>query len=537
MIARVPWVAAAAAAMLALAQDGPAPPAIAQWGIDNFASRISPQLPSGAVAPGSLIRIRGWRLGPAPLDQVVIRIRQGETRVESSALAVNENEIETRVPQNAPLGDAMLQVVKNGQASLEWPVAIVESSFGAFSRNGLGWGPGEISNADGSPNTEALAAKPGGAVTLAGTGLGSPAPRRASPQVLVAGRPATNVRVLGPSAARPGVDTIAFHLPADTPEGCHVPVQVSSAPGLYGNAVTLAVSRGGRACADRTGWTAGFESRTVRLATVALIHADLEIGVTPKDTALYPVDAGLASFSEIEPNAALNPLFLFPPVNTCTTYSGTVGLHSITSPLAALQALPGKALDAGPRVTVRGSSGEQSLPGTDPRSSYWHVIGGHPPVPGMKDLPLFLAPGDYQVSAPGGADVGAFQTSLRIAPPLTWQNREQLGEVDRAHGATVAWQSSAKSAIVMVVAMNVDSRSGALGVCACLASAAAGSFGIPAYALANFPPTPEHPRGFPLNLMLLLELPEAPVTSAKAQGLDRAIAFAISVSARTVRYK
>jgi hypothetical protein len=37
--------------------------------------------------------------------------------------------------------------------------------------------------------------------------------------------------------------------------------------------------------------------------------------------------------------------------------------------------------------------------------------------------------------------------------------------------------------------------------------------------------------------MLLLELPEAPVTSAKAQGLDRTIAFATSVSARTVRYK
>jgi len=539
MRVRVVWAAVACAAALAPAQEGEAPPAIEPGGIANFASRMPAQLPSGGVAPGSLIRIRGWRLGPAPLEKVVVRIRRGETRVETAALAVEENEIEAKVPEDAPLGSAMLQVVKNGQASLEWPVTIVKTSFGAFSRNGQGWGPGEIMNGGGAPNSESSAARPGEAATLAGTGLGVGTPR-ALPLVLVAGRPAKVTRVARKIEARPGVDTIAFLLPAETPEGCHVPVQVSSSPGLYSNAVTMAVSRDGAPCVDRGGWAAGAGSRTVRLGSVALLQADLEIGLTPKETAHYPVDAGFASFAELEPGATVNPLFLFPPAGTCTAYSGTAGLHSITSPLAALEALPGRPLDAGPSVTVAGPGGEKLLPRSGSlRRNYWAVIGGRAPAPGMREQPLYLTPGDYQVSAPGGADVGAFHAIVRAGSPLVWRNREQLGEVDRARGATVAWEASPPSgaAVVLIVAMNADSRSGAMGVCACLANAGAGSFQIPAYALANIPPTPAHPRGFPLNLILLMELPETPATTGAEAGVDRILAFAGSISGRTVRFK
>jgi hypothetical protein len=88
---------------------------------------------------------------------------------------------------------------------------------------------------------------------------------------------------------------------------------------------------------------------------------------------------------------------------------------------------------------------------------------------------------------------------------------------------------------MLILAMNSDSRSGALGVCVCLANAAAGSFHVPAYALSNIPPSPAHPRGFPLNWMVLAELPRLEATPRAA--LDRLLAFATSVSARTVRFK
>jgi hypothetical protein len=275
------------------------------------------------------------------------------------------------------------------------------------------------------------------------------------------------------------------------------------------------------------------------MGTVALVQADLEIGLTPKETARYPVDAGFASFAEIAPGASVNPLFLFPPAGTCTTYGGTTGLHSITSPLTALEALPGKPLDAGPNVAVTGPGGERLLPPNGSlRSNYRAVIGGHPPVPGMRDLPLYLTPGDYQVSGSGGAGVGDFHATVPIGSPLVWRNREQFGEVDRARGAMVAWEPPpSKAKVILIVAMNADSRSGATWVCACLANAAAGSFQIPAYALANIPPSPAHPRGFPLNLMLLLELPDTPATAGAGTGVDRILAFAASISGRTVQFK
>ena len=539
MITRSFWIVATwtAAASLTLAQDGAAP-AVAQGGITNLASRIPVQQPMGAAAPGSLISIRGFRFSPAAPEAVRVRIRRGEARVDAAVLSVKENEIEAIVPDDAPLGSDVFQVVRAGHTSLEWPIEIVESSFGAFSRNHQGWGLGEISNADGAPNSEAQLAKPGAEATITGTGLGLRTPGRAPPQVLVAGHFATEVKVLNKPADRPGVDTIAFRLPTDAPEGCHVPVHISSAPGIYSNGVTMAISRDGSPCPDHYDWTAGFQNKKLKLATVGLIQADLEMGATTKQTSLYPTDVGFASFSEIEQSASANPLFLFPPVGTCATYVGTLGLH-ISSRLGLLEALRGKPLDAGPHVTIRGPGREQVLEATSSPGRYWQILGGRPPAPGVKALPLFLKPGDYQISAPGGAAVGAFETTVHAESPLVWRNRKEFGEVDRSRGTTVTWVSPARpnSKLMVIVAMNEDSRSGALGVCACLAKASSGSFQIPPYALANIPPTLAHPRGFPLNLILLLELPEFPVTTPKGTAVDRVMAFAASVSGRTVQFK
>jgi uncharacterized protein (TIGR03437 family) len=543
---RALWIALGSIAMLALAfaqEGGDAPPAIAQWGITNWASRMPPQLPAGGIAPGSLISIRGWRLGPAPIEKIAIRIRHGEATVQAAVLSATENEIEARLPEDAPLGSATLQVVKEGRASLEWPVVIAESSFGAFARNGAGWGAGEIMNANGGPNSAAHSARPKEMVTLAGTGLGARPPRGApgnAPHVLVAGLEAARVHVLPRAARRAGVDEISFALPEDTPPGCHVPVQVSSAPGVYSNTVTLAVSGKSGPCASANDWTSGAARTSTRLGTLALFHADLELAVSPTQTTRYPVDAGLASFAELDAGDVANPLFLFPPVHTCTTYSGGAGLHSITSPLAALAALPGKPLDAGAAIAVEGPGGARALPlGDAIRSNYWAVLGGHAPAPGSKETPLFLTPGEHRVSVPGGAGVGPFVISLTAAEPLIWQNREQVNSVDAQRGATVTWQPGAgrENGVVLIAAMNVDSRSGALGLCACLANSADASFHIPGYALANIPKSPERPRGFPLNLILLVEFPQTLTVPAPGAGLDRLLGFTASVVGRSVEFK
>lgn len=519
----------------AAAQDGEAP-AIAQGGIVNLASRIPVQQPVGGAAPGSLISIRGFRFGAGPPDTVRVRIRWGETLVETPPLSVSEHGILAIVPDNAPLGSAMLQVIRNTHASRELPIEIVESSFGAFSRNREGWGPGAISNADGLLNSESHAAKPGEAVTISGTGLGVQTRGGGVPKVLVAGHLATEVQVLNRTADLPGVDTISFHLPLDAPQGCHVPIQVNTAPGHYSNGVMMAISTSSSVCSDPFDWTAGFRNRKLTLATVGLVHADVELGTKGK-TSVYPIDAGFATFNQIEQSTPVQFLFLFPPLGACNTYLGTANLQTLTQSLELLEIMPGRLLDAGASVSLigPGRAAQQLLPSESEAGRYWQLLGGHVPVNGIEALPLFLKPGQYQISAPGGTDVGAFHTGIRAEPPLVWKNRSQLYEVNRQEGVSVTWLDKNPSKLIVILALNQDPGTGALALCACLAKASAGTFHIPPSALMNVPPSVEGASGLPLHLVILLELPEMPVTAGS--GTEGTLAFAASLAARTVQFK
>src|SRR5260370_34315675 len=178
----------ASIAALAWQSDAP-PPAVGQDGVVNSASQMPPEFGGGAIARGSLIRIRGWRLGPEAavralkfplaitLAGISVEIRQGGALVNAFPVSVAAGEIEAILPSDTPLGNAELMVRQQDNLSPPFPVGIVESSFGAFSRNGLGWGPGEVSNGPPGENAPANSpdhpAQPGETITLAGTGLGA----------------------------------------------------------------------------------------------------------------------------------------------------------------------------------------------------------------------------------------------------------------------------------------------------------------------------------------------------------------------------
>ncbi len=522
------FAAALAAAQIG-SQDNEAPPAVAQWGITNFASRIQPGLSGGAVARGSLVRIRGWRLGTA--SGVEIRAVTAGKRWQLKPLAASDNEIEALTPEDAPLGTAAVKAIRNGQASLEWPVMVSNASFGAFSRNGNGWGPGEITNADGGQNSEDLPAHPGETVRLLGTGLG-PEPLR-TPQVLLAGVPVANVHARRQSA-KPGVDELLIELPAGAPSGCYVPIEVVSAPGVYSNAVTVSVSRGGP-CGTGAGGLAAAARLPGGSAVVLLAHLEVALELSPKFTGQYPMDAVYASFLSAQPGEAQNPAFLSPPAGACTPFNGPT--RTLFSP-AALKMFPGAALDAGSSLTVEGATGVRKVSMESPDAGHFFaVIGGHPLSPVAKELPAFLTPGaEYRLKTEGGADTGPFQATIRAAEPVVWTNRSALADIDRARGVRIEWRASPRDALVAIAAMNSDSLSGAMGACVCIADAAAGRFDVPAYALANVPISPAHPRGFPLNLMFVVAFPQPSAEPAGTRGLTRSTTFAASISGRSVRF-
>src|SRR6185369_13552104 len=165
------------AAIVCLAwQSNEPPPAIAQNGVVNSASLMPTVFGSGAIARGSLFTIRGYRFGPdAP--GISVEVHAGAARVQALPVKMAAGELEAIMPKDAPLGDAELIVRKQDDPSLPFRIRIVESSFGAFSRNRLGWGPAEAWNGPAGPaaqeNSADHPAPPGQTITMRGTGFGA----------------------------------------------------------------------------------------------------------------------------------------------------------------------------------------------------------------------------------------------------------------------------------------------------------------------------------------------------------------------------
>src|SRR5262245_49414127 len=102
---RCAWcVAIVSVACVAWQADAP-PPAIAPGGVINPAGLMPPVFGSGAIARGSLFRIRGWRLGPEspvaaaqfPLGQTVagvsVEVRSGAAHFQAFPVKVAAEEI------------------------------------------------------------------------------------------------------------------------------------------------------------------------------------------------------------------------------------------------------------------------------------------------------------------------------------------------------------------------------------------------------------------------------------------------------------
>jgi uncharacterized protein (TIGR03437 family) len=535
-------------ACLAWQAEAP-PPAIAQSGVVNSASLMPPDFGGGAIARGSRFLIRGWRLGPespveasgsalaATLAGVSVEVRMGAARAQALPLTVSAGEIEAILPPDAPVGDAEIVVRKDDDASQPFPVRIVESSFGAYSRNRLGWGPAEARNGpagqDAEENSPAHPAQPGHTITLRGTGLGTARP---APSITVADKPVTRIRYAGPGACCRGIDELSFDLPDDTPAGCYVPVRVQSAPGILSNAVTVAVRRGAGACEDSGAWLPRRLDGVHRAGVAGLLHADVLLAVENQQAA-FRFEAGFATFVAAAPGDSwISPFYLFPPYGSCTGYNRIAHGGEILSGFTSMSVLAGTPIDAGGLLTITGGGSRRSIGASyvNP-GSFGAPIGGHSPFPGAEESPLFLRPGAFAVSA-AGTGTGPFRAVVAVSKPVRWTDRARITTVDRRRGVTVHWTAAHPDDAIVVAAINVDSKTGAMGICECLAPGRARHFTIPAADLTNLPPTT---RGdsLPLNLLVISEYPGRAPDPFTAPGLDRGFAFFLSTSARSVEYR
>src|SRR3989338_261164 len=180
-------------------------------------------------------------------------------------LYVTATQVAAVLPSSTPVWSGTLRVSFNGHASSPAPITVVRSSFGTFTLNQAGSGPGVIQNynsaTDAPVNTIAVAARPGQAVILWGTGLGPVSGNEAAgplPGELTSINVKVWVGVLeatvtyrGRSECCVGIDQIKFIMPAGV-TGCYVPVAVQI-ENVISNYASMSVSSTGSVCSDPYG--------------------------------------------------------------------------------------------------------------------------------------------------------------------------------------------------------------------------------------------------------------------------------------------
>lgn len=429
------------------------------------------------------------------------------------------------MPADAPLGEASVEAAVASGRSKPFPIRVVVSDVGIYSRNGKGWGPGVVDNGDGSrrrANSEAYPARPGQTVTVSVTGVGDRVPG-----AWIGGKTA---RVIGVRRGKQGRDEITLLTPGDAPGGCFVPLQFRSAPAAgvapVSNVVTIAIDAAGAPCRvpEYFPFAAWFGHR----AGFAVLARTVKQGAT--------LDEALVSFLDLRGvTSPGGPLLGLPPPGSCGLYRAALGPEtSLSSSFTSLllAQLPGSGMAAGPRLTVAKDRLLRSIPARMGATGvYYGSLGASPPQAGLRPEPLFLGNGDYRVASEGGPEVPAFAAIVPGLGALEWKNRDALGQVDRRRGLHLDWQASAGDRVLLVVALTTSSGSQSGALCYCLVPAARGSFDVPAHLTTALQATGREETAE----ILLVDLPARDFRTLP--GIERSIAFSTTIQVRKTEFR
>jgi uncharacterized protein (TIGR03437 family) len=559
--------------------------------ISNSASGSLAPLPNSTIAQGSFFSIFGSGLGPADstcsanpeaclwhpyplppaLNGTSVKVTVGATSLPAYVEYASDTQINAVMPSNISEGEGSIQVTYNGQTSTAAPVTVSADSFGTFSADQTGTGPGVTFNIDPvthapSLNTLLSPAEAGQYVTMYGTGLGAPIdvkdeqsaapvfpddftqpPHNMSVQVWVGGQQAT-VSYAG-SSQYSAEDQINFVVPAGI-TGCYVPVAIYAGPQggkqTVSNFTTMSISTAGSACSDANGLNAADLAGTLQtngsasIGVVQLTSNHLDIGGTLNIVS----DNAAAAFASFPTHAVEISLGLAqaPSVNTCIVTQFT-GLNPAASdPVLNPQYDLINFLNAGSSLTVSGPNGSQQVPELS-TGLFFGTIGGASltdPFAGSLFPPFFLnkstltfVPGTYTVTLGGGTQVGGFSSSVDIGTPITWTNQSALTQIpqSRTEGLNITWSGGQSGSFVVITGIGYTSANGAIPTSSdagaeftCVAPASAGEFTVPSVVLQALPSTAQSST-VPLGYLLLGNSGPPQQISPVPAGLNAAYLF------------
>jgi hypothetical protein len=378
------------------------------------------------------------------------------------------------LPSNTPTGTAQLTVTYNNQTSAPFSFQVVQTAPGIapYALNPATYGYYSYSNS----------IPPGTTVILYGSGLGAdPATDTTYVGSAFSINSLAHIYVGGVDAPiqyqgsflYPGLNQINVTIPSNAPTGCNVSLVGVTAAGLPTNFITLPIGTG--ACTDpaigvSASQTAGLAGQsTVNTGLVGLYHATQPAtsgsGTTVSDLAIgsfqsYTGSSYTGSGSQVSLGGCIvSQSIASTGGSTGTTTGLDAGTITATSP-------------NGPTANLAG------IPGGPAGSYYAQLPTGF----------ITAAGGNFGFKGTGGANVGAFSTTVTLPTPLlTWTNQSAAATVTRSAGLPVTWSGGSVSTTSYVTITGTSSSSSVTGSFTCLAPTSAGQFTVPGYVLGALP--------------------------------------------------
>jgi uncharacterized protein (TIGR03437 family) len=467
-------------------------------GVENNYSYIVPGLPNYGIAPGTLFIITGQNLAsattvaalqnpasgiPTSLNGASVSVTVGGVTTTPGIYYAIATQIAAVLPSNTPVGTGTVTVSYNGTASKSQNITVVASALGLDTYYGSGSGLGVATNATtGVLYSYTNSIPPGTTVVLWGSGLGATpdsdttntsTPHAVSnPPTFYVGGIAVTPLYAGRSVY-PGVDQINLTIPASAPTGCGVSLVAVSGTGassVVSNTVSLPIGSG--VCSDPA---LGFNGNQLTNPTQSGNFTVANLGITQGTSTQNGEATYLSgSFQNYQGFTSSSPGSAFSLGSCIVSTSG----GTITVPTGTITGL-----DAG-TIMVTGPTGSQTLTeianplSSAPTGSYAvQVANSFLPATG----------GTFTFTGSGGANVGAFTTSISLSNLMTWTNESSITSVTRANGLNITWSGGAPNTYVYVTGTSASSTAGASATFVCYAAASAGQLTVPNYVLLALP--------------------------------------------------
>jgi uncharacterized protein (TIGR03437 family) len=490
---------------------------------------------TSGIAQGSIFVVKGTNLSPAevaftsyPLPTTFHNVKITFTPTSGGSgtdaymvytcCSATQTQLAAVLPSTLAAGNYNVTVTNNGVTSAPFTAAVVQRKPGLITQDGSGTGlalvdnyisatqldvnrftTGVVSGATISP------AKPGQTLIAVGTGLGAVTggDNIASPGFDFASNGVT-VRVIvggvsivplyaGRAPGFAGEDQINFTLPSNVPTGCTVSFQIS-VNGVLSNSsfISIAPDASSSACVYP-----GFTSQQLQSFDQGVSYTLGSFGLNQLSETLPQVGtvklnsvSGLfAKFTGFQ----LSGVAQYQPVQ-----SGSCQVLHVTGTQGGGVSSGGTAavLDAG-AITLNGPAGSNISNMTlkqDATNIYSLALAsdGLPSIPGVTGGTGTIVAGAYTLSGAGGKDVGKFNASLTVGPPLTI-NGGLPTTITRSSGMPLTWTGGNPSDLVEIVGYaGTITGTGANATTdatefICTSTAGQGGFTVPASVLNQLP--------------------------------------------------